>query len=176
MNIETRNKIKHSVKEKINSNHLVDEPSFEFIIRKGNHYICYIEEYTTFNEFICVFNESIDMIPTDEIIVTNGIDGEIEGCAEAYLFFKLSSGYEVIDIHKEIHQQLWSFIHEFSSIADEFEYGAKKYLTFCEQTGITYEYMNNYNSCSSNLYEKYHIINPFQQLLNQLQKGLCHEY
>ena len=176
MNWECRERIKRNLIKQLMEKKLFFSPYFEFLIRKENEYIGYVSERDGSNESIVIFNDEIKIIPIDEIIVTCDHLTILEGCFETYLFSKLSSGYEIIDIHEQQHQYLWDFIYEFNEITELYEYGVIKYLSFCKSAGITYAYMKFYKGTKYNLYEKYHLVCPIHLALNDIRKGyLCSE-
>lgn len=169
MDRELRKQINKSIRKQLIESKQFHSPILEFTIRNENEYIVLALERDQSKECVVILSKPMQMIPIDEVTVNGVPNFQFEGCIEAYFFSKLNFGYEIVDVHEEIHEFLWSFIEEFYPVANLFEKGVKKYLQFCNCSGITFNYLNFYKGIHTNLYEKYHIFCPLEQWFEQLQ-------
>ncbi len=170
MNPDIKNRIKYKLKKKIIDTKQFHKPCIDFILRKGNEYVCCVSENSTGDQYICKFSDQIEIVSCDDLVISDGLDVVIEGCVEAYLFMCLENGYEIIDIHQSLHDFIWTFAYAFLEIVELFEYGFKKYLLFCKEIGITYEYMKYYYNVQMDLYEKFNIQCPLSVFFNNVYK------
>ena len=120
-----------------------DQPVIDFILFKENEgkgkYIIGLHEVDDTEHFYIFKPHGSKILkPEEDIHYKHTIEKEyFEECKEGYILFCMQDGYQLIYMVLSLHISMWEFIDCYIYHIDRIETGVKKYLTYCEEAGIS---------------------------------------